>query len=78
MISTITTATATTIATTGAASLVVVSIVALVVLLMQKEIVGGQKSQRASQLNRALDIALIPLLAVFGPAVFFQVKSIFW
>jgi hypothetical protein len=71
MITTVTTAT-TAITTITAASLTLIVILALIALLVNKELLGGLKDERVKQLNRALNVAIVPLLVVFVTSVIFR------
>lgn len=67
MISTVTTTTVTTVTTVGlTASLALVAIVTLLALLLQKEIATGTSGPRAQALERALNVAIGPLLLAFA------------
>lgn len=69
MITTVTTTTTVALTTTAAASLTLIVILTLIGLLIQKELIGGLDSQRARQLRRMLNVAIVPLAIVFVASV---------
>ena len=73
----ITTVTATTTTVTGvaAATLALIAILSMLALLIQKEIIGGGDGPRSRRLNRALNIAIVPLLLVFISTLIFKVAE---
>ncbi len=64
MISTVTTATVSTLTLAG--SFAMLGIVMLLGLLVQKEISANSDNKRAKRLAKALNIAIVPLLIVFA------------
>ena len=72
MITTVTTTTT----SIGAASLALIALLTLVTLLIQKEIIGGLEGARAQRLNRALNVAIAPLVVVFLVTVAIKVADI--
>lgn len=75
MITTVTTTTTTTVTTLAAASLTLIVIVTLIGLLVQKELIGGLDGVWAKRLNRALNIAVVPLIIVFVASVVVKVAD---
>jgi hypothetical protein len=67
MITSVTTTTFTTAALSH--SIAAISVLILVVMLMQKEIATVTYDRRFRRLNRALNVALVPLLVVFAAIV---------
>ena len=66
MISTVTTSNISTVSTTAlAGSVALVSIILLLVLLVLKEFISSSAGTRYQSLNKALDLAIFPLLIVF-------------
>ncbi len=64
MISTVTTATVSTLTLAG--SFAMLGIVMLLGLLVQKEISANSDNKRAKRLAKVLNIAIVPLLIVFA------------
>jgi hypothetical protein len=73
MITTVTTTTVTSLAV--AASLAILVVVALLAMLLSKEIIGGT-SEAAQRLNRALNVAIVPLALVFAVTVVVKVAEL--
>ncbi|HEY1011085.1 MAG TPA: hypothetical protein VGE07_00175 [Herpetosiphonaceae bacterium] len=65
MITTVTTTTTTAVAAVSAGSLALVAICTVLILLINKEIILSSQTERAVRLNKALNVALVPLLIVF-------------
>lgn len=76
MITTVTTTTTVALTTTAAASLTLIVILTLIALLIQKEFIGGLKGERARQLSRALNIAIVPLGVIFIASVVIKVADV--
>lgn len=76
MITTVTTTTTTTVATIGAGSLALVAICTMLLLLVNKEIILAHNRDWAERLNKALNVALVPLLIVFIATVVLRVASV--
>jgi hypothetical protein len=76
MITTITVANTTT--TAAATTLALITILALLTMLIQKEIVGDLKGERARSLSRALNITIVPLIVVFVITVAFRIVDILY
>lgn len=86
MISTVTTTTVTTIASTSvAAGLGLVAVICLIALLITKELTGAEVETSGAtgaiypwvqSLNRALNVAIIPLLIVFSFIVLVKVLEV--
>lgn len=78
MTSTVTTSTVSTVTTTAFfSSLVLIAIVTLLILLIKKEIFLSANDPVAARLRRVLDIAIIPLMMVFGMTVFVKLFEVF-
>lgn len=77
MIATIVTTTTVTTVTvyTLAGSLALVGILAMAALLISKDVTATSSGERAKRINRALNIALIPLLIVFLAVVISKVTG---
>ena len=77
MISTITTSTVSAV-TSGAlaGSLVMIGVLVLLSLLIQKELVTTGTGNRAQRISRALNIAIVPLLIVFGMVVVNKIMEV--
>lgn len=77
MIATIvTTTTVSTVALyTLGGSLALVGIAALATLLISKDVTSAGRSELARRVNRALNVALLPLLAVFLAALAFHINE---
>ena len=70
MISTVTTATISTVTTViAAASLGLIAVLALIAFLASKEMAATGDGIRQRLLSRALNVAIMPLLMVFGVIV---------
>lgn len=66
MISTVTTSTVSTITTAAlAGSLALIGILVLLSLLIQKELISSNSNERLQNLNKALQIGIVPLLVAF-------------
>lgn len=77
MISTITTATVSTITTgTMAGSFALIGILVLFALLLQKELAGSSSGDLMQRLSRALNVAIFPLLIAFMMIVIFKVAEV--
>lgn len=76
MITTVTTTTTTTVATIGVTSLALIAIVTLLILLVNKELILATRRPWALRLNRALNIAIVPLLVVFVTTVVMKVAAV--
>ncbi len=76
MITTVTTTTTVALTTAAAASLTLIVVLTLIALLVQKELIGGLESQRARQIGRALNIAIVPLVVVFIASVAIKVADV--
>jgi len=76
MITTVTTTTATTVTTISAASLSLIAICTVLVLLINKEIILASHREWALRLNKALNVAIVPLLFVFVATVIMQVVGV--
>jgi hypothetical protein len=76
MITTVTTTTTVALTTAAAASLTLIVVLTLIALLVQKELIGGLESQRARQITRALNIAIVPLGVVFIASVAMKVADV--
>jgi cytochrome bd-type quinol oxidase subunit 2 len=61
---------------TLAGSLALIGILAMAALLISKDVTATATSERAQRINRALNIALIPLMIVFGIVVIAKVMEI--
>ena len=70
----ITPSTSATFATS--ASLALIAILACVALLIQKEIAGSLDGERAQRLNRAISIALLPLLIIVVSVVVLRLITV--
>jgi hypothetical protein len=77
MITTVTAATLTTMTAPGAGSLSLVSICTLLVLLVKKELIAADDCGWTNHLNRALNIALAPLLSMFALMVALRLYTLF-
>ena len=75
MITTVTTTT-TTATAVAAASLTLVVIVTFLALLIKKEFIGALEGARAERISRGLNIAIIPLAAVFAISVAMRVVEV--
>ncbi len=77
MISTITTATVSTI-TTGslAGSFALIGTFVLFALLLQKELAGSSTNNLFQRLSRSLNVAVFPMLIAFLMIVFFKVAEV--
>ena len=75
MITTVNTTT-TTATAVAAASLTLVVIVTLLALLIKKEIIGALEGTRAERVSRGLNIAIVPLAAVFVISVVMRVVEV--
>jgi hypothetical protein len=75
MITTVTTTTTTAIASVSVGSLALVAICTVLILLINKEIILSSQSELAIRINRALNIALIPLAIVFIVTIAIRVSS---
>lgn len=76
MITTVTTTTTTTVTTIGATSLALVAICTLLILLINKEIILASRREQAVRLNRALNVAIVPLVIVFAAAIVVKVADV--
>ena len=77
MVSTVTTATVSTVTTVAmAGSLGLLVVVTLLILLVQKEVIAVSEGPRAKVLVRALNIAIAPLLMVFGMTMVAKVLEV--
>ena len=76
MITTVTTTTTTTVTTIGVASLALIAIVTMLVLLVNKEILMVSQKPWARRLNRALNVAIVPLMVVFVTTVVMKVAAV--
>lgn len=76
MITTVTTTTTTTVTTFGVASLALIAIVTMLVLLVSKEIILATKQPWALRFNKAVNVAIIPLLVVFITTVVMRVAAV--
>ncbi len=72
---TTTTVSTVTVVTLGG-SLALVGIVALITLLASKDLSSVSRSEQMRRLNRALNIAIVPLLVVFLAAVVWRVSQV--
>jgi hypothetical protein len=77
MITTVTTATTAILSGATATSLALIAILILIGLLIQKQLVGGLQGTLAVRLNRALNVAIVPLAAVFVAITAFKVLDLF-
>jgi hypothetical protein len=77
VITTVTTATTAILSAASGASLALIAILILIGLLIQKQLVGGLQGMHAVRLNRALNVAIVPLAAVFVAIVAFKVLDLF-
>lgn len=77
MIATIvTTTTVSTVAVyTLGGALAIIGIMTLITLLISKDLSNAARSQYAQRLNRALNIAIFPLLVVFLAVVAFRISQ---
>jgi hypothetical protein len=74
LISTVTTSTATILTTSAiAGSLAMVGVLVLIALLVQKELTAPSGDSRIHQLNRILNIGILPLMIAFIMIVVFKV-----
>lgn len=78
MISTVTTATVSTITTTSlAGSFALIGILVLFALLLQKELASTSSGSLMRRLSRVVDVAVFPLLIAFLMVVVFKVVEVF-
>ena len=73
MITTVTTTTTTSLL--GATSLALVAIGTLLVLLVKKELISSSQSEWAVRLEQVINVAIVPLLMVFGITVVARILS---
>lgn len=73
MITTVTTTTTTSLI--GATSLALVAIGTLLVLLVKKELISSSQSEWAVRLEQVINVAIVPLLMVFGITVVARILS---
>ena len=76
MITTVTTTTTVALTTAAATSLTLIVILTLIALLIQKELISGLQGQRARQIGRALNIAIVPLIVVFAASVVIKISDV--
>ena len=77
MISTVTTSTVTILTTSAiAGSLALIGILVLIVLLVQKELTTVSNNSRIKQLNRVVNIGILPFLIAFVLIVIFKVIEV--
>jgi chromate transport protein ChrA len=78
MISTVTTTTVSTVTTTTgmAATLGGIAVAALVAFLVAKELASADGRPQLQRLSRVLNIAIVPLLVVFGAVVVAKVVEV--
>lgn len=76
MITTVTTTTTTTVTTMGVTSLALIAIVTLLILIVNKEIMLARNSERAIRMNKALNVAIVPLLVVFVTTIIMKVAAV--
>lgn len=76
MITTVTITTTVAMTTSAAASLTLIVILTLIGLLIQKEMIGGIQGERAKRINKALNIAIAPLMIVFVASVANKVMEV--
>lgn len=76
MITTVTTTTTTAVAAVSAGSLALVAICTVLLLLINKEIILSSQSERAVRLNKALNVALVPLLIVFVLTIVIRIAQV--
>jgi hypothetical protein len=76
MITTVTTATTAAASTVGAGSLALVAICTVLLLLLNKEIILVSKREWAVQLNKTLNVAIVPLLIIFVATIVVKVLSV--
>jgi hypothetical protein len=68
----------TAVAGDSAAGPALIALLLLIGLLIQKEIAGGLATVRARRLNRALNIAVVPLLIVCAGIVLLRIADALW
>ncbi len=73
MITTVTTTT--TASLLGASSLALVAIGTLLVLLVKKEIISSSQSEWSARLEQVINVAIIPLLMIFGMTVVVRILT---
>ncbi len=73
MITTVTTTTTTSLI--GATSLALVAIGTLLVLLVKKELISSSQGEWAVRLEQVINVAIVPLLMVFGITVVARILS---
>ncbi len=61
--------------TAEVSSMAAVALVSLIIFLAAKEICGVSEDQRLRGLSRCLDVAVVPLLAVFAAVLVARVQS---
>ena len=79
MITTVTTTTTTVVSTSTAgvvASLGILGVIILLLLLIAKELLSSHRDEKISFLANNLNIAIVPLLVMFGTIVFTKITSI--
>ena len=76
MITTVTTTTTTAVTAVSVGSLALVAICTVLLLLINKEILLSSQSERAMRLNRALNVALVPLIMVFALTLIIRVAQV--
>lgn len=76
MITTVTTTTTTTVTTIGVTSLALIAIVTMLILLVNKEMFLAANRPWALRFNKALNVAIIPLLVVFITTVVIKVAAV--
>lgn len=69
MITTVTTATTATLSSVAATSLTLMVVLTLIAALVKREVFASLHGERAQQLARALNIAILPLLVVFAVSI---------
>ena len=77
MVTTVTAATLAAMRAPGAASLGLVSICTLLILLVKKELMVANDRDWSVRLDRALNIALAPLLSMFALMVVMRLYTLF-
>lgn len=73
MITTVTTTTTTSVI--GVTSLALIAIGTLLVLLVKKELISSSKGEWAVRLEQVINIAIVPLLMVFGMTVVVRILA---
>jgi hypothetical protein len=76
VITTVTTTTTAILTTMTTASLSLAVVLILIGLLIKKELIGGLRGERARLLSRSLNIAIVPLLVIFGATITIRVLDI--